>query len=489
MHKISVASLKDRKEADIVIVAAFAAKKEPAMATLEKEFAPLSSFPMKAGDFTAKEKQTMLLYRNEGQEKRVLFIGLGEEEKCSLETLRTCFAIAFKASHLKSVRHVNVIIPKVKGLKPREVEKAVVEGVLLAGYKFDQFKSKKEEKGEIESISFCGEMDLSLLKKTETLIAAVNMTRDLVNGNADDVNVDAFKALAKELGKKQKVKVSILDKKKLEQEKMGLILAVGQGATVDPAVIVLEYRGDPSSKETIGIVGKGVTFDTGGLNIKVAGSGMETMKCDMAGAAVVMGVIQACADLKLKINVVGAVGIAENAIGPKSYKPGDVFRSRSGLCVEITNTDAEGRLVLADTISYLEDHYKLSSVIDLATLTGGVVIALGEEAAGLFSNDEKLAKQIEESAERTHERAWRLPLYQEYRDYLKSPIADLKNSASRKASAASGAAFIYAFVKSRSWAHLDIAGTAYLSETKPYHSTFATGYGVRLLIDFLEHRK
>lgn len=486
MYKTSVNSFKDRKEADIVLVPAFAGKKAPVIATLAQEFSSLCAFPMQEGDFAGKEKQTLLLYRNEGKEKRVLLVGLGKEEECSLETLRVCFATALKASLSKPLRHLNVLIPKVKGLKSKEISQAVMEGILLAGYRFDQFKSKKEELGGIETLSFCGEISPTELKRVETLINAVNLTRDLVNGNADDVNVDAFKALAKELGKKPKVKVSILDKKKLEQEKMGLILAVGQGASIDPAVIVLEYKGNPSSKETIAIVGKGVTFDTGGLNIKVSGSGMETMKCDMAGAAVVMGIIQACADLKLKVNVVGGIGVAENAIGPKSFKPGDVFRSRSGLSVEITNTDAEGRLVLADTISYLEDHYKLTSVIDLATLTGGVVIALGEEAAGLISNDDKLVKRLEESATRTHERICRLPLYQEYRDYFKSPIADLKNSASRKASCPAGAAFIYAFVKSRSWAHLDIAGTAYLSETRAYHPTFATGYGVRLLIDFLE---
>jgi leucyl aminopeptidase len=283
------------------------------------------------------------------------------------------------------------------------------------------------------------------------------------------------------------IKVSILDKKALEKEKMGLILAVGRAANTDPAVVILEYKGDPHSKEKTAVVGKGITYDTGGLNIKVAGSGMETMKCDMAGAAAVMGIIQAAAKLKLKVNLVGALALAENAIGPASYKPGDVFRGRTGKTVEITNTDAEGRLVLADTISYVEDHYQPNRLIDFATLTGGVVIALGEEASGLFSNDDTLAHALERAGERTHERVWRLPLYPEYKEYLKSPIADIKNSGPRKASSPSGATFIHQFVKSISWAHLDIAGTAYLSELKPCHPTAATGVGVRLFIDFLEH--
>ncbi len=311
--------------------------------------------------------------------------------------------------------------------------------------------------------------------------------RDLVNGNADDVNVDHFKKIAKEFEKQYShVKTTILDRKALEKEKMGLMLAVGKGAATDPALILLEYQGDPRSKEKIAIVGKGITFDTGGLNLKI--SGMETMKCDMAGAAVALGIIQAASRLKLKVNLVSALAIAENAIGPNSYKPGDVFCGRNGKTVEITNTDAEGRLVLADAVSYVEDHFAPVQMIDFATLTGGIVIALGEEASGLFSNNDTLARAIERAGERTHERVWRMPLYPEYKEYFKSPIADLKNSGPRKASSASGALFIEQFVKSVPWAHLDIAGTAYLSESGAYHTTLATGVGIRLLVDFLEHR-
>jgi leucyl aminopeptidase len=215
---------------------------------------------------------------------------------------------------------------------------------------------------------------------------------------------------------------------------------------------------------------------------------METMKCDMAGAAVALGIVQAAAELKLKVNLISVLAVAENAIGPASYKPGDVYGSHSGKTVEIGNTDAEGRLVLADAISYVQEHYQPHQMIDLATLTGGIVVALGEEATGLFANNDALAHQLEKAGERTHERIWRMPLYSEYKDYLKSTIADIKNSGPRKASAGTGAAFIQFFVKKTiSWAHLDIAGTAFLSELKPYHPTAATGVGIRLLVDFLEH--
>ncbi len=213
---------------------------------------------------------------------------------------------------------------------------------------------------------------------------------------------------------------------------------------------------------------------------------METMKCDMAGAASVLGTMRAAATLKLKVNLVGVIASTENAIGPNSYKPGDVYTSMSGKTVEISNTDAEGRLVLADALTYVQQTFSPTRMIDLATLTGGIVIALGEEATGLFSNNDKLAEALIESGEKTFERLWRFPLYPEYKEQLKSTIADIKNSGGRKASSITAAMFLEQFVKNVPWAHLDIAGTAYLSELKPYHPTYATGVGVRLLIEFLE---
>ncbi|MEN9344090.1 MAG: putative cytosol aminopeptidase [Chlamydiota bacterium] len=476
MVKLSIASLKSRKSAGAVIVPFFLKKKGEFA-----EFEAVAKGPLEIGDFSGKEKEALLLY-HKGHEPRVLLLGLGEEKKCTEETVRGAYAHAVKVLRSKSIFHLNVCLPSVG------MHGAAIEGLLMAAYRFD-FKSKSEEKP-IESICLCGKVAEAEVKKVEAVMRSVYLTRDLVNGNADDVNVDALIKKAKELSKAHSsLKLTVLDKKALQKEKMGLILAVGQAAERDPAVIILEYRGNPSSKEQIAVVGKGVTFDTGGLNIKVSGSGMETMKCDMAGAAVVMGIMQACAELKLKVNLVGAMGVAENAIGPKSYKPGDVFVGYTGQSVEITNTDAEGRLVLADTIAYLEKHYKCTSIVDFATLTGGVIIALGEDAAGLFSNNDKLSSALEKAADRTGERLWRLPLYPEYRDYLKSPIADIKNSGgARRASAGTGATFIHAFVKGSSWAHIDIAGVAYPSELKhPYHPTLATGYGVRLFIDFLTH--
>ena len=482
---------KDRKSADVIVVPVWHDAKKP---IVPKEFDSLAKFPLQEGDFCGKEGETLLLYADKGKEKRVLLLGLGAKKTCTSDALRRSYAGAVKALRAKRIESVNFLLPETDVMERSTLCVSVFEGVLLANYAFDQLKNhslKEEKRTLLTEIHFCDldKTDIALLKKTEKIIASVNFARDLVNGNADDVNVDALKKAAKGLEKNcTHVKTTILEKKALEKEKMGLMLAVGRAAACDPALIILEYKGNPHSKETIAIVGKGITYDTGGLNIKT-GTGMETMKCDMAGAAVALGIIQAVSELKLKVNLVSVLAVAENAIGPMSYKPGDVYRSRSGKTVEISNTDAEGRLVLADAISYTEETYAPTQMIDFATLTGGVVIALGEEATGLFSNNDALAKALEASGERTHERLWRLPLYPEYKEYLKSTIADIKNSGPRKASSGSGATFIQEFVTSVPWAHLDIAGTAYLSELKAYHPTPATGVGIRLLVDFLEHLK
>jgi len=493
MQISSVSNHKERKTADIVVVPIWQNKKKPEIACAVKEFESIIRLPFESGDFQGKEGECLLLYRSQGKEKRVLLLGLGLEKNCLPDTLRRAYASAVKTMRAKKLKSANLLFPEMKLIGWEILCRAVVEGVLLTSYSFDQWKEQannEEKDSSLEKICFCGlsKVDHILLKRTETIIQSVNFVRDLVNGNADDVHVDLFKKIAKDFEKKYShVKTTILDKKALEKEKMGLILAVNRAATREPALIILEYTGNPHSKEKVGIVGKGITFDTGGLNLKV-GVGIETMKCDMAGAAVALGIIQAAAELKLKVNLISVLAVAENAIGPASYKPGDVYRGHSGKTVEINNTDAEGRLVLADAISYLQENYKPNQMIDFATLTGGVIIALGEEATGLFANNDALAKRLEKAGERTHERLWRLPLYSEYKDYLKSSIADIKNSGPRKASSGTGATFIQQFVKKTiPWAHLDIAGTAYLSELKPYHPTAATGVGIRLLVDYLEH--
>ena len=481
-----------RKAADVVVIPFWHEKKRAVAACHAKEFDSWMKLPIQAGDFQGKEGETLLLYSSSGKEKRILLLGLGIESTCLPDTLRKAAAAAVKAVKGKKLKTANFFLPQTKLIADEISARAIFEGVLLADYDFVMLKGnslEEEQQGQVAQFTFIGggREGATELKRAEAIISSVNFVRDLVNGNADEVTSQSLSAFAKGLEQQfPRVKVTILDKKALEKEEMGLMLAVNRGASRDPALIVLEYQGDPSSTDWTAIVGKGITFDTGGLNLKPTGS-IEEMKCDMAGAAATLGVVQAAAELKLKRNILAALVVAENAIGPNSYKPGDVIRSHAGKTIEINNTDAEGRLVLADAISYLQTHYRPARLIDMATLTGGIIIALGEDATGLFSNDDHLAKSLYRAGERTHERLWRMPLFPEHKEMLKSSIADLKNSAGKKASSCTGAAFLQQFIQQIPWAHLDIAGTAFLSEKKGYHTTPATGVGVRLLIDFLEH--
>ena len=266
---------------------------------------------------------------------------------------------------------------------------------------------------------------------------------------------------------------------------MGLLLAVNRASSRDPTFMLIEYKGDPKAHDLTVLVGKGITFDTGGLNLKPTGS-MESMKCDMAGAAAVLGVIQAAAALGIKKNITGVIAATENSIGSRSYKPGDVYCGYAGKSVEIGNTDAEGRLILADALAYAVKNLKPSRIIDLATLTGAVEVALGNEAIGLLSNHDVLADLLIRSGSSTGERVWRLPLYEEYKDLLKSDVADIKSTGGRTAGCITAAIFLHEFVGKTPWAHLDIAGTAYLNEAKRYQPKHATGVGVRLMLSLLE---
>ncbi len=482
-------SLNDRPSADMLIVPFWQGKKGAECAALSKELLSLVEAPLSAGDFLGKEGETLVLYPEKQKEKRFILLGLGNKEKCTAEILRRSYAAAIKISLKKKNKALNVLIPVGLELEKKLGLIAIFEGVFLSNYAFNNLKGaslKETPTSLLEKICFLGlsKEELALSKKTQMLTDCVHFTRNLVNGNADDVNPQMLSKEAKDLAKEfPKIKATIFDKKRIEKEKMGLLLAVNRSSTREPAFIILEYKGAPTSKETTAIVGKGITYDTGGLNIKT--SGMETMKCDMAGSAVVLGTLRAAALLGLKANLIGIIPATENAIGPDSYKPGDVYTSLAGITVEISNTDAEGRLVLADALSYVEEHFAPTQIIDLATLTGGIVVALGEEVAGLFCNNDKLAEKLKSASEVTGERVWRMPLVSEYNDMLKSSVADIKNSAGRTASSITGALFLQNFIKKTPWAHLDIAGAAYYSDPKYYHPTKATGMGVRLLIELL----
>ena len=427
----------------------------------------------------------MLAYLSGKNEKRLLLLGLGKT--CSVEGLRKAYAAAMKRCQDKKWPHIHFVLPKCDTLDLAEVTRGVAEGIALTAYVFDEWKSDKKPFYVKKSV-LVGARDSALCKKTLGILSGVNLARTLINRNALDVTPQALGAEAKKIAKKfSTVKATVLTKKQLEKEKMGLLLAVGSGSRVDPALVVLDYQGAPRSDDLTLVVGKGVTFDTGGLNLKPTNF-IEDMRADMGGAAATLGLIQAAASIQLKANIVVIVPTTENAIDAHSYKPGDVYRSHAGKTVEITNTDAEGRLILADALSYGQKHFQPSRIIDLATLTGAVIVALGDLRAGMYSNHEKLAKLCEKAGEVTGEKVWRMPLDPEYKALLKSEIADLKNAAGKRmAGSVTAAIFLKEFIrKNIPWIHLDIAGTAFLDKARDYHLSQATGAGVRLLIELLE---
>ncbi len=483
----------ERKFVDVLILPYWQEEKnsEPAFIR-EKIGVDLEFLSMLEADFKAETAEMLFSYMpKKTRVPRVILLGLGSKKNHNPASLRKVFAGLTVFCQKKKMVVLEIVFSEES--KVEEVS-AIVDGFCMANYSFDSLKVKSLEKNPsffLKTVFLVGpkkSFEEAIHRHLEVM-QSVNLVRNLVNGNADDVGAAHLALVAEQIAAiNPSIKTTVLGQTELEKQKMGLLLAVNRGAENDPALILLEYKGDPDSSDVTAFIGKGITFDTGGLNLKPTG-GIEAMKCDMAGAAAVLGIMKSIASLGLKKNVIGVIATAENAISRSSYKPGDVYISHSGKSVEITNTDAEGRLVLADAISYVQKNYAPSRMIDLATLTGGIIVAIGDVASGLFSNDQDLVAKIKKAAEVTGERVWEMPLFPEYRKALDSSIADIKNSAAgRKASPCTGAAFIEEFVeKGTPWAHLDIAGTAYLSESEPYYPSFATGVGVKLLTSFMEN--
>lgn len=487
MKFLTVSSKETRKKAEVLVLPYWQGEKK-AVAAFSKEGISTEILSLLEKDFKGESCEILTSYSAEGLEKRILLIGLGSLSECEGNTLRKAFAKVTDFCRKKKWVTVNCFIPQ-------EWEGEILpilDGFSMANYTFDKLKRESLTRKPsifLESVCLIGQKNIKKqIASLEHWMEGVNLTRNLVNDNADDMRAKDLVEVAKHLAKEfPSLECTILRQKELEKEKMGLLLAVNRGAEQEPALIVLHYRGNPKSNDLTVLIGKGITFDTGGLNLKPTGS-METMKTDMAGGAAVLGTMRALASSSLEKNVLGVVVAAENAVGSKAFKPGDVFISREGKSVEISNTDAEGRLVLADAFSYVQDNYNPSRMIDIATLTGGIVVALGEEVTGFFSNSEGLSKQLLEASARTGEKLWQMPLFPEYRKGLQSGIADIRNaSTNRKASPCVGAAFLHQFVKKGiPWAHLDIGGSGYLSEATSYYPSHATGIGVKLFLSFLE---
>jgi leucyl aminopeptidase len=488
--KLTVAtSFEKRSGKDVLILPFYKGEKG---ATAAASFEALQAYyrlPVSVQDFMGKNGECLWVYYDSPQEKRMLLLGLGESEKLTVNELRRAYAAAIKAVRSKKQESINLMLPETDFVSADALVAAVVTGSLLANYVF-QYKSesKEEESKLVEEICLIGKTaSLEEAQKAKCIVEGVYLARDLINGNADTVTPSYLGEMSRALHKQfPRIEVHVHDKKWIEQQNMGLFLAVSRGSATPPQFIVMRYQGNPTSSDHTVLVGKGVTFDTGGLHLKPFG-GMEDQRGDMGGAAVVFGTMKACALLELPVNLTCVVASCENAIGPSAYKPGDVYEGMSKKTIEITNTDAEGRLTLADALSYAVEHLKPSRIIDFATLTGSMVIALGSELAGLFSNSESLAVDLFQAGQRTHERVWNFPMYEEYKEPLRSDIADMKNAAGREGGAILAAKFLQEFVGKTPWAHFDIAGVSFLKNAQHYHPKYATGFGVRLMIDYLTH--
>lgn len=419
---------------------------------------------------------------------KVMIVGAGKKDKYNEESIRKLGSVISR--NAEKYNYSSVVISDTwfsKNLNNVLEFRALVEGILLGSYKFDKFISKKEDGEKLSKViisrpktrlDFDKEVD-----RVKIISEGVFLARDLQNLPSNIATPGYIANVAKEECEKVGVKVKIIEKDEAEKMGMNLFLAVARGSNEEPKFVVMEYEGG-GGNSWFAILGKGITFDTGGISLKPSEK-MEEMKFDMSGAASVIATMVTVAKLGLKINVVGVTPLTENMPSGKATKPGDIVKGMGGIYVEIINTDAEGRLILADALEYVK-RYNPKFVIDIATLTGACIVALGHEAAGLMGNDEKLKKIIKKSSERTFERVWELPLWDEYDEYIKSNFADIKNVGNKYGGAITAAAFLKKFVN-YSWAHLDIAGTAYSDKEKYYIPKGGTGFGVRLLVDVLEN--
>ena len=440
-----------------------------------------------SGDFTGKRDDIAMIYPG-GRAARVLLVGTGKAGDASAGSIRRAAAAAAKRARVAGVPSaVFYITPEARGGVDGDLAgRAAAEGLAFGAWHHTAHKRPPEDaRPPLDRIDLLAPDDTAALERGHRIGAAVGagqaLARDVQVLPGNECTPTYLADVARQLADRHGFSVTILDKAAIVKEKLGALLAVAQGSAEEPRFIALEYKG--STGAPIVLIGKGVTFDTGGISIKPAQS-MEEMKYDMSGAAAVLGTFEALGRLKPKLHVVGLIPSAENMPSATAYKPGDVVRSHLGKTIEVVNTDAEGRLLLGDALSYAR-RYKPACVVDAATLTGAIVIALGHTASGVMGTDDALIEELRTAGERAGERLWPLPLWDEFRDLIKSDIADMKNSGGRPAGSISAGWFLREFAEGYPWAHLDIAGTAYSDRDDVTRVKGPTGVGVRLFSEFV----
>ena len=444
------------------------------------------------GDFKGKPKTTAVLYTNGAMTTpRVILVGLGLYEKLDAEQVRQVAGHAAKQARDIGLKSIAVPIPPET---QDDWAQAAVEASLLSLYEFKQHKTQSEDsEDEDKSLeSMCllvgSEPERSSLERIvergQTIASGTILARDLSNQPSNHLTPTLLAEKAEEVAEKVGLKCTVFDKPTLEEKGFRTLLAVAQGSAEHPRFIILEYAPEGEGHDTVALVGKGITFDTGGISLK-GGSGMHEMKHDMSGAAAVLGAMQVIGQLKPDVRVIGIIATTENMPGSTAIKPGDVVTSYGGKTIEILNTDAEGRLILADALGWTAQ-YEPNGVIDLATLTGAVITCLGHFAAGAMGTDDALMEKVKKAADKTHERVWELPLWDDYDEAVKSKVADVQNIGDGTAGTLAGGAFLKKFAEGYPWIHLDIAGTAWGMKGSTYIPETASGYGVRLLVQLIE---
>lgn len=457
----------------------------------DKRIAALVKKALKMSEFNGEKKQKMTLYRPEGiPADRVILVGMGKNSALDPEGFRAAAGRGVQAAlegRLSKIHFYASFSNKAR-VSLTDVLEALMEGAFLANHVLDAYKQEKKKK-RLEEITMLvppgsetAAADLPV--KVEAVCGGTLLARQWVNMPANLKPPALFAQEIARRARREKVKVTIWDDGALARRKFGALLAVAAGSESKPRLVVLEYAAE-KAKKTVVLVGKGVTFDSGGLNLK-PGASMDTMKTDMAGAAAVAAVLLAAPRLKPNLNIVGVLPLVENMPSGRALRPGDIITTYGGKTIEVGNTDAEGRLILADAMAYALQTYKPDVMIDMATLTGACFVALGEKIAGVFSMDDALADTIMAAGEKTFERCWRLPLVEDYREYLKSELADISNMSSSKGGGAITAAmFLSEFAEEVSWAHIDIAGPARNGKAADYCPMGGSGFGVRLLWEVL----
>lgn len=417
--------------------------------------------------------------------ENVIFAGLGKEKEVTDEKIRNAFSKVIKKCREFKAQKLFVSFTYIEGLDYFEEIKAIVEGFGFGDYKFDKYKSDKKTEKNIEVC--IGNIPLEKLEEAKesideaaTLVDTTLLARNLVNEPANVMTPKALAKAASDAGKECGFEVNVLDKGKIKELDMKAFLSVTAGAENPPRLIVMRYLGDKDSREVLGFVGKGLTYDSGGYSIKTH-DGMLTMKSDMGGGAAVIGAMSAIAKRKLKVNVIGVIAACENLISGAAYKPGDIIGSMGGKTIEILSTDAEGRLTLADAVYYAVSKEKVTKVVDVATLTGAALSALGITTTAVVTNNKEFYDRLESASLKAGEKIWMLPAFDEYKELIKSDIADLKNTGGRFAGTITAGLFIGEFVQKKPWLHLDIAGTAWRDSEEGYYSKGGTGAGVRTL--------